>query len=56
MAWDIKCPICREVIDSHDSLADTKADLRYHLRTQHAEEAAKALATDAPSYVRSLLL
>jgi hypothetical protein len=38
MNYPIKCPHCWLVIDSMDSYADTKQDLRYHILYKHPGE------------------
>lgn len=38
MNYPIKCPHCWLVIDSMDSYADSKQDLRYHIKYKHPGE------------------
>lgn len=35
MNYPIKCPNCEITIDSHDSYADSKAELRAHIERNH---------------------
>lgn len=37
MNYPISCPHCNLIVDSMDSLADTKADLEYHIEVKHPE-------------------
>jgi len=34
-AWAVDCPVCGTSIDSHDSYADSKADLKDHISLKH---------------------
>lgn len=36
--WGIKCPHCGEVINSNNSYADTKIELRIHIEMRHPDE------------------
>lgn len=36
-AWAVECPICGATIDSHDSYADSEADLRDHIALKHPD-------------------
>lgn len=36
-SWPKHCPFCDKVIDSHDSEADSQAELREHIRTKHGD-------------------
>lgn len=36
-SYPLPCPHCGKVIDSMDSMADTRADLDTHLLTQHSD-------------------
>lgn len=36
-SYPLPCPICGEVIDSMDSMSDTRADLDTHLLRRHPD-------------------
>lgn len=38
MNYPIECRYCDEVIDSHDSVADSMSEYRDHLRAKHPEK------------------
>lgn len=38
MNWPVTCPHCGAEIDSMDSYADSRADLREHIKREHPEE------------------
>jgi len=38
MNYPIKCPYCIITVDSMDSYADSKQDLRYHIQYRHPGE------------------
>jgi hypothetical protein len=37
ISYPLPCPHCGEVIDSEDSMSDTRADLDSHLLRSHAD-------------------
>lgn len=38
MNYPIQCPFCPIIVDSMDSYADSKQDLRYHITYRHPGE------------------